>query len=148
MKYYKSSDNLFKKFFIHAKKTGIRHFIIRLLWFIFWMISYLISIFIQPELIFLPMLFNLPLACFFLMGIMLETLFIYYSNIDSYYDIFGKIFVLVFAYALNYYYREFIYQEVKPLFRKLKSRFKEFWMWLLPWLTLLYIMSRLSVIIE
>lgn len=65
MKYYKPSDSLIKKFFIHAKKQGIRHFIIALLWFIFWMLIYTISVFIQPELIFIPMIFNLPLACFF-----------------------------------------------------------------------------------
>ena len=147
MKYYKPSDNLIKKFIIHAKNRGIEHFIIGLLWFIFWMIIYAISIFIQPELIFIPMLFNLPLACFFLAGIIIETLFVYYSNIDSYYDIIGKIFVLFFTYGLNYYYREFIDQEIKPLNRRLKSRIKEFFMWLFPWLILVSILSQLSYIL-
>lgn len=147
MKYYKPSDSLLKRFFIDTKNKGIKHFIIGLLWFIFWMMIYAISIFIQPELIFIPMLFNLPLACFFLMGIILETLFVYYSNIESYYDFIGKLFVLFFTYGLNYYYREFIYQEVKPLTKKLNSRTKEFLIWLFPWLVLLSILARLSAIL-
>jgi hypothetical protein len=147
MKYYQTSESLIKKIFIHAKKKGIEHFIIGLLWFIFWMLIYTISVFIQPELIFIPMVFNLPLACFFLAGIILETLVIYYSNIDSYYDIIGKIFVLFFTYGLNYYYREFIDQEIKPLTRRLKSRIKEFFIWLFPWLILVSILSQLSYIL-
>lgn len=147
MKYYQPSDSLIKRFFIDAKKKGIKHFIINLLWFIFWMMIYAITVFIQPELIFIPMVFNLPLACFFLTGIILETLFIYYSNIDSYYDFISKIFVFLFTYGLNYYYREFIYQTVNPLTKRIKSRIVEFFMWLFPWLILVSILSQLSTIL-
>lgn len=147
MKYYHYSNSLLKKIFIDIKGKGIKHFIIGLLWFIFWMIIYGITVCIQPEFIFIPMVFNLPLACFFLTGIILETLFIYYSNIDYYYDIFGKIFVLVFTYGLNYYYREFIDKGVKPLRKKLKLRIKEFFIWFIPWIILISILSRLSSIL-
>ncbi|BAQ63272.1 hypothetical protein [Geminocystis sp. NIES-3709] len=148
MKSYNLSDNLEKKFFIPSKKIEIKQIIVSILWFIFWMGMYAITAFIQAEFIFVPMIFNLPLASFFCTGIILETLFVYYFNIDPSYDLLGKIIVLLFTYALNYGYRQFIYKEIKPFQRKLKSRVKEFFIWIIPWLIIVFILGALSAKIQ
>ncbi|MBL1211008.1 hypothetical protein [Geminocystis sp. GBBB08] len=132
-----------KKEFINIKNLFSRNFIISILWFIFWMIIYAISILIQPELIFIPMVLNLPLATFFCTGIILETLVIFIFNIDysQFSDILGKIIVLLFTFTLNYLYRKVIFREQKSIKPKLKSRLKEFFIWILPWLLTIYILS-------
>lgn len=129
------------------KNPKINHTIV-LLWFIFWMVMYFISIVIQPELILLPMLLNLPLATFFCLGIIIETLVIYIFNIEPSFDLIGKLLVFLFTYLLNFIYRGYIYREIKPLKRKIISRIKEFFIWIIPWLIMMFILSKLTIEIQ
>lgn len=142
---YKQLD---KKEFINIKKLSPRNFTISLLWFIFWMITYAISVFIQPELVFIPMLFNLPLASFFCTGIILETLIIFIFNLDQSYDIIGKLIVLLLTFSLNYLYRQVIFPEQKSIKPKIKSRIKEFFIWIIPWLIIVLILGQIFSLIQ
>jgi hypothetical protein len=143
MNYHKVS-----KQFINLKKVSPRNFGIGLLWFIFWMIIYAISVFIKPELIFIPMILNLPLASFFCIGIMLETLIIFIFNYDQSYEILSKLIVLLFTFSLNYLYRQIIFREEKSINPKIKSRIKEFFIWIIPWLIIIFILGQISSLIE
>jgi hypothetical protein len=136
--------NLYK----HLEKLSPRNFAISLLWFIFWMIIYAISAFIQPELVFIPMLFNLPLASFFCTGIILETLIIFYFNYDQFYDTIGKLIVLLLTFSINYLYRQVIFREQKSIKPKIKSRIKEFFIWIIPWLIIVSILGQVSSLIQ
>lgn len=142
------SKQLEKQKFINLKKVSPRNFGISLLWFIFWMIIYAISVFIKPELIFIPMTLNLPLASFFCIGIILETLIIFIFNYDESYDILSKLMVLLFTFSLNYLYRQIIFREEKSINPKIKSRIKEFFIWLIPWLIIIFILGQISSLIE
>lgn len=112
------------------------------------MIIYAVSAFIKPELVFVPMLLNLPLASFFCIGIILETIIIFIFNYDQSYDIVGKIIVLLFTFSLNYLYRQVIFKEQKSINPKIKSRIKEFFIWLIPWLIIILILGQIASLIN
>ncbi|NCO74397.1 MAG: hypothetical protein GW795_00710 [Cyanobacteria bacterium] len=143
-----NSHHLFKHFqkkeLITLKKSKVKIFIISLLWFIFWMLIYAICAFIQPELIFLPMALNLPLASFFCLGIIIESLSIYFFNYDQSYDLIAKLMVILFTYSLNYLYRQVIFKETKSIKLKIKSRIKEFFIWLIPSIIIILIVGKIT----
>lgn len=148
MNCYNLYQKLEKKEFINLKKLSPRNFGISLLWFIFWMIVYAISAFIKPELVFIPMLLNLPLATFFCLGIILETLVIVILNYDQSYDLWGKLIALLLVFTINYFYRQAIFKEQKSIKSKIKSRIKEFFIWIIPWFIVIFILGQISSLIE
>ncbi|BAQ60993.1 hypothetical protein GM3708_1399 [Geminocystis sp. NIES-3708] len=148
MNCYNLYQKLENKEFINLKKLSPRSFGISLLWFIFWMIIYAVSAFIKPELVFIPMLLNLPLATFFCIGIILETLIIVILNYDQSYDLWGKLIVLLLTFVINYFYRQTIFKEQKSIKSRIKSRVKEFFIWIIPWLIIIFILGQISSLIQ
>lgn len=116
------------------KFNTFRQLGISLLWFLFWMLIYAICVFIQPELVFLPMLLNLPLASFFCLGIILQFLSIFLFQYPESYDILVKIIVFFLTFYANFVYRQILFRDSLYLKKRLKFRLMEFFIWLIPWL--------------
>lgn len=94
------------------------------------------------------MLFNLPLASFFCIGIILETLALIILNYDQSYDVWGKLIVIILTFVINYCYRQGIVKEQKSIKLRIKSRIKEFFIWLIPWLIIIFILGQIFALIE
>jgi hypothetical protein len=116
-------------------------------WMIVWFILVIICASINPALIIIPIIANLPLVSFYLMGLILirfTQLFFpetnsyeYYSN-DENIRIISVIFNIIFIpYLLNYIYRYQIFKN-----KKIGFRIKEFFVWLMPFF-LLYTVATL-----
>lgn len=136
-------NNLFQQKQIQPFKNNLFNIIkqlgISLLWFLFWMLIYGICVFIQPELVFLPMLLNLPLASFFCLGIILQFLSIFIFQYPESYDILVKITVFILTFVANFIYRQVIFKDSNYLKKRLKFRLIEFFIWLIPWLIIIII---------
>lgn len=118
----------------HNKFPIIKSLGISLLWFIFWILIYGICVFIQPELVFFPMLLNLPLASFFCLGIILQFLSIFIFQYPESYDVLVKIIVFFLTFSTNFVYRQILFRDSMYLKKRLKFRLIEFFIWLIPWL--------------
>jgi len=137
-------NHLFKQLHLqstnHKKYVTLKKIGISLLWFIFWLLIYGVCVFIQPELVFIPMLLNLPLATFFCIGIILQFLSIFIFHYPESYDVLVKFLVLFFSFSLNFIYRNLIFQNPISLGKIIKFRAIEFLLWLIPWLiTILFL---------
>lgn len=113
------------------------------LWFLFWMFLYGAIVLIKPELILIVMAFNLPLSTFFCLGIIFNFLCVLIFNYPYYLDILFKLLVIVFTFSLTVIYRQILFPEPKSFQQKIKSRFKEFIFWFIPWVIILSILSFL-----
>lgn len=131
-------NHLFKNKKINLLKnnqyTTLKELGISLLWFLFWIIVYGICVFIYPELVFVPMLLNLPLASFFCLGIILQFISILVFQYSESYDILVKIIVFILTFISNFTYRQILFKDSPYWKKRLKFRFIEFWIWLIPWL--------------
>lgn len=121
---------------------------ISLLWFVFWILIYGLSIFIEPELVFLPMLLNLPLASFFCLGIILQFLSILIFQYPESYDILVKIIVFVLTFSANFIYRQILFKDSPYLKKRLKFRLIEFCIWLIPWLILSILLGGIMSLVQ
>lgn len=116
-------------------------------WMIVWFIIVIICLGINPALIIVPIIANLPLVSFYLIGLMLNgftQLFLREINYYQYYYddenimIISVIFNIIFIpYLLNYIYRYQIFKN-----KKIGFRIKEFFVWLMPFF-LLYTVATL-----
>lgn len=111
-------------------------------WMIVWFIIFIICGNIDSSFIIVPIIANLPLASFYLIGFMLiefTQLFLlntnyyeYYSTDENIMKIFVMFNIIILPYLLNYIYRYLIFPN-----KKIGFRIKEFFIWLIPF-TLLY----------
>lgn len=117
-------------------------------WMILWFTIFAICENINPSLMIIPMIANLPLISFYLIGlilmgvtqIFLQSINYYeYSSSDENIMIISVIFnILLLPYLLNYIYR---YQLFKN--KKIGFRIKEFFVWLIPFFLLYAIVTFL-----
>lgn len=114
---------------------------ISLLWFVFWFLIYGISVSIRLELVFFPMILNLPLASFFCLGIILQFLSILVFQYHESYDILVKIIVFIITFFVNFIYRQILFKDPPYLQKRLKFRVIEFGIWLIPWLILMILLG-------
>jgi hypothetical protein len=120
-------------------------------WMIFWFTLFIICGNIDSSFIIVPIIANLPLASFYLIGVMLNgftQLFLQETNYYEYYAtdenimIISVIFnIIILPYLLNYIYRYLIFPN-----KKIGFRIKEFFIWLMPFFLLYTIVKFLSLI--
>lgn len=115
---------------------------------VMWWIIFIICGNINEALIAFPMIANLPLVSFYLIGAILTTytdLFLMEADyINSYeYDFFIGVsvifFIIILPYLFNYIYRYIIFKN-----KKIGFRIAEFFIWLIPFIIILAIFEALS----
>jgi hypothetical protein len=115
---------------------------------IMWWVIFLICGSINENLIAFPMIANLPLVSFYLIGAILVTytdLFLMESDyIDSYeYDFFMRVyaifFIIILPYLCNYIYRYVMFKN-----KKIGFRIAEFFIWLIPFIIMAAIFEAIS----
>lgn len=105
-----------------------------ILWFISWVIVYHISMAIGAELIFIPMLLNLPLATFFCLGVILQLLSVSILLYPPEYDWIAKLLGWVFTFILYGGYRHIFHPDSPNWKERIISRLWESLFWVFPWL--------------
>jgi hypothetical protein len=151
----KEQTNIFQKIFrliSNVKLTKIfrKEMLFCLGWMILWAVIYGILLNINPPLVFLAIIANLPLFSFFIIGLNLIALteFILDRNVNSYYydASYDRIITISFIvnffitpYLLNYIYRYILFKNN----RGAGFRIKEFFIWIIPAFLLFFCLNLL-----
>lgn len=115
---------------------------------IMWWVIFIICGNINETLIALPMIANLPLVSFYLIGVILaiytDLFLMEWDYINSYdYDFLMQVsfifYIIILPYLLNYIYRYVIFKN-----KKIGFRIAEFFIWLIPFIIMTAIFASLS----